>query len=638
MKKSLFFAAAVSALMLTACSSENDVVQSAAQLQQSEPKAVGFDVYTQDANEVTRAGYEGIMNTTRLQGIANGFGIFGYYTDTNDGDATPQEYPFTTPATSGSNDYIPNFMWNQQVRWNATNKGWAYAPLKYWPNETINDSQSNPAPAYMEDNSANGRLDRLTFFAYAPFVDPSDAGFTNTQGIRAITDNKGILTALGTGTGGTRAKGDPAIEYKSAGDAANSVDLLWGVAPAGGQHYTAVDGKNNGADEGMPYLNLTKPDVNTSLKFYFQHALARFGFTVAAAIDQVPQGGSFAADDATRITVESVTLSGYFGTEGVLNLNNKYSNIANWINLGSGDLADGSTVGTAPLELKSFTIDGDNIATTIKDSGSDAVQTVDGVTTAKKDLIQGKFSKVDAPTNFSTSVAYYTSAGVEIRATMSNNNYFTYDDANNKYVPVTGTTINSPAYGNTIPTYYTITPGTKLTADPGATTHGPVYKKVGEDYEYFSAADVAMGGTPDFTNDEYYIPTITDKHITAADFSYTGTDFYQPERSFYMVIPTNNVEKICRSGVTSDADKNLLKTVWVEITYYVTTEDTNLDAGFSRVKNVIKKKVELPSLANGKSYNLHLLLGLTSVKVEAEVGDWQEVYVQTDLPQNTPGE
>lgn len=630
MKKSLFFAAAVSALMLTACSSENDVVQTATP-QETTAKAVGFDVYTQNANEVTRGGYEGIMNTTRLQGIANGFGIFGYYTDTNDGDATPKEYPFTTAGTP-SKDFVPNFMWNQQVKWNATNKGWMYTPLKYWPNETIEDSQSNPAPAYMNDGT-NGLLDRLTFFAYAPYV----ANGADDYGITAITQNDGTLTTTDD-TPVTRDAADPAIEYTSALTAAKSVDLLWGVAPAGGQHYTAVDGNSNGADEGMPYLNLTKPDVNTSLKFYFQHALARFGFTVAAAIDQVPQGGDWPGDNKTRITVESVKLSGYFGTKGILNLNNPYSNIANWINLGTGDLEAASVVGTAPLDLKSFTVSGADIATTIKDSGTDEVQTVAGVTTAKKDLIQGKFSKVDAPTSFSTSVAYYTSAGVEINATMTNNSYFTYDAANNKYVAVTGTTINSPAYGNAIPTYYTITPGNKLVADPGATTHGPVYKKVGDNYEYISDADVAMGGTPDFDNDEYYIPTITDANIKAANFTYTATEFYQPERSYFMVIPTNNVEKICQTGVTTNADKNLLKTVWVEITYYVTTEDGNLANGFSRIKNVIKKKVELPSLANGQSYNLHLLLGMTSVKVEAEVSDWQEVYVQTDLPQNTPGQ
>ena len=68
MKKSLFFAAAASALMLTACSSENDVVQSPTNQNTVavQQQAVGFDVYTQQSTGVTRAGLEGTMTTTRV--------------------------------------------------------------------------------------------------------------------------------------------------------------------------------------------------------------------------------------------------------------------------------------------------------------------------------------------------------------------------------------------------------------------------------------------------------------------------------------------------------------------------------------------------------------------------------------------
>ena len=67
MKKSLFFVAAASALMLTACSSENDVLKDATQSQQTVVnRAVGFDIYTPSAT-VTRAGLEGTMTTNRMQ-------------------------------------------------------------------------------------------------------------------------------------------------------------------------------------------------------------------------------------------------------------------------------------------------------------------------------------------------------------------------------------------------------------------------------------------------------------------------------------------------------------------------------------------------------------------------------------------
>ena len=73
----------------------------------------------------------------------------------------------------------------------------------------------------------------------------------------------------------------------------------------------------------------------------------------------------------------------------------------------------------------------------------------------------------------------------------------------------------------------------------------------------------------------------------------------------------------------------------VQITYYVITKDDKLAGGYSSVENVITKRVTVSNLTNNKAYNLKLILGLTSVKLDAEVADWQvdgstEVY----LPQN----
>ena len=73
----------------------------------------------------------------------------------------------------------------------------------------------------------------------------------------------------------------------------------------------------------------------------------------------------------------------------------------------------------------------------------------------------------------------------------------------------------------------------------------------------------------------------------------------------------------------------------VNIVYAVVTYDAKLNGYVSNVENNITKTVNV-NLKNGKSYNLKLILGLTSVKLDAEVADWQvdgstEVY----LPQNT---
>jgi hypothetical protein len=102
-----------------------------------------------------------------------------------------------------------------------------------------------------------------------------------------------------------------------------------------------------------------------------------------------------------------------------------------------------------------------------------------------------------------------------------------------------------------------------------------------------------------------------------------------------MVVPTNNVANISTTIAGTPADVEALRTVEVEIEYYITTEDSKLADLRAQTKNVIVKKVVFPSLANGKSYNLNLVLGLTSVKMEAEVDDWKVINVQGDLPQNT---
>ena len=74
---------------------------------------------------------------TRSGALATGnllsMGIFAYYTGSN--DLTISEKP--------------NFMYNQEVKRSNASSPWTYSPVKYWPN--------NPG-------------DKLTFFAYAPYV------------------------------------------------------------------------------------------------------------------------------------------------------------------------------------------------------------------------------------------------------------------------------------------------------------------------------------------------------------------------------------------------------------------------------------------------------------------------------------
>ncbi|MCD7924534.1 MAG: fimbrillin family protein [Bacteroides sp.] len=126
--------------------------------------AVGFSVYT----GTQARGAE--TDNNAIQGSGKGFGILAYYTGQSD------------MGTSST----PNFMWNQQVTYDTSNKVWKYTPLKYWPNTTG---------------------DKVSFYAYAPYL--SDQ--TGTPKIALSANN---------------ATGYPTIKFTIADEAKDMVDLV----------------------------------------------------------------------------------------------------------------------------------------------------------------------------------------------------------------------------------------------------------------------------------------------------------------------------------------------------------------------------------------------------------------------------
>lgn len=637
MKKSLFIFAAA-ALALTACTSEDDVVQSAAQ--QTPAKAVAFDVYTPQVTNVTRAGLEGTMTTSRMQRSeqdGGGFGVYAYLTEDAVADAG---YGVNATAYGGrTTPVLPNFMVNEKLLWNTVNQGWYYNPLKYWPNETDNDSQTTPAA--MTGDGTNHHIDRLTFFAYAPYV---SAG-VDEPGITKLTDKAGKL-------GGAGSVVEATIGYKSAlADPNKAVDLLWGVAPAGGLTYTAVNGTTVSVDEGEPLIDMTKPNVNTNMKFLFQHALARIGVKVVAAIDQVGAGGKL--DPNTRITINEVSLKGYFGETGNLNLDNTKPNVANWVNINDVDLAAATT--KAGLTQSTITISGNYIAEHLRSATTDHASPASelghiGVTTVKQDLLEPSApspattklwvtSKTYAASElkYSETTPYYTNATATTKAASAalgaaTGKYFTldqkgvYTEANTAGAAATYTYPAVMTYYDV--TFHKVTAG-EVTAGTYATYTAYTYK----DENTSSSEDDGDTFTP-----KADIPAENDYVIEASELKvpyYAAGTYYKRDANYFMVVPTNNIQNICTTGITSADDLEALRTVRVKISYYITTEDAALNAGRAQTLNVIEKDVVFPSLANGKSYNLNLILGLTSVKMEAEVDDWKVINVNADLPQNT---
>ena len=202
----------------------------------------------------------------------------------------------------------------------------------------------------------------MTFFAYAPYVTPSD----NATG--TITGATEGITAL-TGNAATT---DPKVTYVVAATPEKSVDLLWGVVPTGTTTWSNVSGTDVKLTEGLPYLNLIKPNTTQKVNFNFRHALAKLGLKVVGAFDAVTGGTK---DAATKITVASVTIEGTgFKKTAVLNLNNTTANEPLWEAVkDAGDIK--------------LTVSDANLNSKIKDSGNDEAQTVDGVTETAQDLL-----------------------------------------------------------------------------------------------------------------------------------------------------------------------------------------------------------------------------------------------------------
>jgi hypothetical protein len=621
MKKSLFFVAAASALMLTACSSENDVVQNAPQTQETVAKALDFDVYLPEAANVTRAGDPvGVMNTEKLKTLNKGFGVFAMYQDGID-------YP------ANNTNLLPNFMFNEHVSWNG---GWSYSPLKYWPNETTNDSQDPDAAVMPGPGTPGANLDKLSFFAYAPYVVTGAAPLATKDATTMVIDRDAstkISAYHGSETSGITAisaqdyASDPKVEWAYSADLDQNVDLLWGVAPAG-MTYTDVSGGTTSAPTGMPLLDMVKPDKDQKMKFLFQHALSRIGLSVVSAIDQIAAGddGNKFNNMQTRVLIKSVEVYGDFGKQGVLNLNNGNgtANVANWI--AKSILTH--TVGGAALFTFDSRQDGssgngyiapdlryvDSQITGVTSAGSagaaatafSALNT--GVLPSEQTLLSGDADpdpskKVTNPT-FAYGKVYYVSAGAndkgykiaKISATAPSD-IFIKDEDNYKQVFASGATVSLD--GNS-PEYYSFTPGTVVAA--AATLPAKYYKKTVTDGKATYTL-MTTAGTADAADTYYDFNGASDDKKFVGTAYATGDYYTALIPRYFMVIPTGDTN------------------IKVKITYAVVTYDEKLNTYVTNVENDITKATSL-TLKSGKSYNLKLILGLTSVKLDATVADW----------------
>ena len=307
MKKSLLAMTALAAMLFAGCTS-SDEITTLESIKQAEnaPTPISFGTYMGKTGS-TRGGHVGLMNNDLLKTTGEGFGVFGYYTNASG------------YQSSGVNISPVNFMYNQHVTWDDPN--WAYSPLKYWPNETASSNVDQHSA------SSTGGPDKLTFFAYTPYVtvNPSTGAFPSAQtsGITALTSNT--------------VAGDPKVSYTLATDADDVVDLCWAVVPNSTSYTIAQSSTPQSMTDGFPNIDLTKQTVGEKIEFLFKHALAKLTFSVQGSFNEVTPSSND-VDGSTRIVVDNVAITTTFPKHGVLNLNNTTANVPLWDTSGSSDV------------------------------------------------------------------------------------------------------------------------------------------------------------------------------------------------------------------------------------------------------------------------------------------------------------
>lgn len=315
--KKLFIFAAIAASVLAVGCGKNEVIQNNAG-----EKAVVFGLYA--PNAATKATYGDITNTN-ITTSKDGIGVFAYYTQDVDWATTDK----------------PNFMYNEQVRntasyttpetvptdYSATKyvSAWYYSPLKYWPNGTNSTTVA-----------AGTHADKLSFFAYAPYMEvtPSSGAVVSawpaaSQGITGITNND---TADA-----------PVVSFTVPSKAEQQVDLLWAL-------------KNSATQ------NVTKQELDQTVAFTFEHALAKLNVQVQAVVDALSPTTSNLTDDGdatweegeTWIILEGFELKAEGAKTGTLKLDGTTSHNPNWTTQ-SGDV--------------DITYDGSSFSSTVTEAG-----------------------------------------------------------------------------------------------------------------------------------------------------------------------------------------------------------------------------------------------------------------------------
>ena len=269
MKKIMILAAAA-ALALASCAKVETIGNT------HEENAVSFGVYAGNSAITKVNNTFGDINLDALKASTDGFGVFAYYT-------------MNTAWASAKTTATPNFMYNQQVKYNGSANvtlypaKWEYSPLKYWPNgQNSTEYEANATSA-----------DMISFFAYAPQIATASLGTVpaTNEGIIDLSDNDDVNA--------------PTVTFTVPTAADKQIDLL----------YSSV-------------TDQTKKALNGKVNFTFHHALAKLNYQVQAVVDAAAPTTTNLTDDhdatleegETWIVLESLVVRAAGVKSGTLNL------------------------------------------------------------------------------------------------------------------------------------------------------------------------------------------------------------------------------------------------------------------------------------------------------------------------------
>ena len=464
------------------------------------------------------------------------FAVFAYHTGA-DNLTTWGVWNGTAAAPVEISNKYPNFMYNQQMKWDTSVNAWTYDPVKYWPNGIdAANTTGNPSNTATEATANQ----KLSFFAYAPYIKEGsdayttkayDAEFTDANVTSAISTN---ATSEGEGIVAITKNDDlhdVKVKYMlKQADEEHAVDLLWGLR--GQKSYKQTNNTANtinDADLGKVYnTDLTKQTVSEKVKFLFKHALARVGGSTKST--ETASGNKQICGLQVVVDIDANSND---ATKGLDNqtyyLNTNFDKTITLVTIKSVKIEDAYTYTR-------------RTASTTDDTHSDFL------TSGWFDIMNGTWKAT-------------SSAGASSGGTVTNS----------------GATYNVTADAST---------GTYNLSDE--------IKEIGVGS---GNKELATGGATWSTSNPTGVPTVTPVNVYA-DENVPGL----------LLIPGTNSN-----------------TIYVTVDYFVRTADPKLKDGYTDVEQVITNKVTLDGsvLKSNKYYTLVMHLGLTSVKFEAVVADWQ---------------